>query len=166
MFTLEKWSHKYMGDLAEYANNEKIASKLRDAFPYPYTKEDARGYIDLCVAADGKSCMVRAIVASDRAVGSIGVFIGKDVARKTAELGYWLAEEYWGQGIMSKAVKQLCGQAFEAFDIVRIYAEPFSNNARSARVLEKAGFVLEGRLKNSIYKNGEIADSFMYALYR
>ena len=76
--------------------------------------------------------------------GSIGLFLGGDVYRKSAELGYWLAEDYWGRGVMTAAVKQLCAEVFSRWDIARIYAEPFARNTGSRRVLEKAGFTLEG----------------------
>ena len=87
-----------------------------------------------------------------------------DVYSKSAEIGYWLAEEYWGKGIMSIAVEKICKLAFERYDIVRIYASAFRYNQGSQRVLEKAGFKLEGILEKSVYKNGKMYDSCMYAL--
>ena len=99
-------------------------------------------------------------------VGSVGIFVQGDVARKSAELGYWLGEPFWGKGVMSAAVRQICAEAFEKFDIVRIYAEPFAHNAASRKVLQKAGFTLEGIMKDSVCKNGEIFDSCMYALLK
>lgn len=165
-FKLEAWDAKYIDDVAKYANNEKIAEKLRDAFPYPYTRADAEGYVMSCVKNGDASSLCRAIVVDGKAVGSVGVFLREDVYRKSAELGYWLGEQYWGQGIMSAAVTKLCGEAFERFDIVRIFAEPYAHNIGSRRVLEKSGFVLEGVMKKSVYKKGEIFDSCMYALVK
>lgn len=57
-------------------------------------------------------------------------------------------------------------EAFAAFDIVRIYAEPFAHNAGSRRVLEKAGFTCEGMMRNGVYKNGQIHSYCMYALLK
>lgn len=165
-FTLEKWDARFIDDVARYANNEKIAANLRDAFPYPYTREDAAGYVSMCLENDESRQICRAIVVDGRAVGSVGVFVESDVYRKSAELGYWLAEEYWGKGIMTAAVRLICKQAFDKFDLMRIHAEPFAHNIGSRRVLEKAGFTLEGTKRKSVVKHGEIFDSCIYALVR
>lgn len=101
-----------------------------------------------------------------QAVGSIGIFVKDDVYEKSAELGYWLAQDYWRRGIMSKAVSIICKEAFERFDIVRIFAEPFADNAGSRGVLEKAGFTYEGTMRDGIYKNGEIHSYCMYSLLK
>ncbi|MDO4270459.1 MAG: GNAT family protein [Eubacteriales bacterium] len=165
-FTLEKWNARFIDDIAACANNKKIAANLRDVFPYPYTRADAEGYVAMCAADDESRQICRAIVIGGRAVGSVGVFCGADVYRRSAELGYWLAEEHWGGGVMTEAARRICTAAFEAFDIVRIEAEPFAHNAGSRRVLEKLGFVLEGIKRQSVCKYGEIYDSCIYALLR
>jgi len=161
---LRKWTPEDAADVAHYANNAKIAANLRNVFPHPYTLEDAQGYVNSCAADTEERQICRAIVVEGRAAGSVGIFCGTDVYEKSAELGYWLAEEYWGQGIMTEAVRRLVQEAFEKFDIVRIYAEPFAYNTGSRRVLEKAGFVLEGTMKQGVCKNGKIYDYCMYAL--
>lgn len=165
-FELRKWRIEDIESVARYANNDKIACNLRDAFPYPYTRKDAENYVEGCINSSEDNQLCRAIVVDGKAVGSIGVFVGSDVYRKSAELGYWLAEEYWNKGIMSAAVRQICADAFESFDIVRIYAEPFAHNAGSRKVLENAGFTLEGVMKNGVYKTGQVCDYCMYALLR
>lgn len=165
-FELRKWNLEDSQDVAYYANNKKIAANLRNVFPYPYILADAEGYIRSCVENSEERQLCRAIVVNGRAAGSVGIFCGTDVYEKSAELGYWLAEEFWGKGIMTEAVKQLCQEAFERFDIVRIYAEPFAYNTGSRRVLEKAGFSLEGIMKKGVCKNGQINDYCMYALLK
>lgn len=164
-FLLRKWSLGDVDSVAHYANNEKIARNLRDVFPYPYTAENAKNYIERCIAGD-EHTLCRAIDVGGVAVGSIGVFPCTDVYRKSAELGYWLAEDFWGNGIMTEATRRICAEAFEKFDIARIYAEPFAHNQGSRRVLEKAGFTYEGTMKCGVYKNGNIYDYCMYALLR
>ena len=101
-----------------------------------------------------------------QAAGSIGVFVKGDVYRKSVEIGYWLAEEYWNRQIMRRAIQAMCKEAFARFDVVRIFAEPYATNLGSRKALEAAGFVLEGVLKKSVYKNGEYLDSCIYALVR
>ena len=165
-FELRKWNIEDIESVARYANNEKIACNLRDAFPYPYTLNDAKSWVESCInsSEDNKLCL--AITVGNVAIGSIGVFLGSDVYSRNAELGYWLAEEYWGKGIMTAAVMQICAEAFAKYDIVRIYAEAFAPNAGSRKVLEKAGFTLEGIMKNGVYKNGQVCDYCMYALLK
>lgn len=165
-FTLRKWRWQDAEDVARYANNENIAKNLRDAFPYPYTLEDAKDYVEGCVREDETKQLCRAIVVEGHAVGSIGIFREEDVYRMSAELGYWLAEEYWGQGIMSQAVARLCREVFDRWDIVRIHAWPFAQNTGSRRVLEKAGFTLEGTIRQGVCKRGEIFDYCVYGMLR
>lgn len=165
-FTLEKWGMKYAEDIAFHANNPRVAKNLRNAFPNPYTLADAEWYINDCIEkGDEKQC-TRAIVVDGHAVGSIGFFLQGDVYEKNAEIGYWLGEACWKQGIMSRAVKELCDYGFAHYDIVRIYAEPFDYNQGSRRCLEKAGFQLEGILRKNAYKNGEFFDSCVYGLLK
>lgn len=163
VFSLEYWDEKFIEDVAHFANNQKIAAFLRDGFPYPYTLENARFYVAACIQKEADHQVTRAIVINNRAAGSIGVFQKSDVYRKSAELGYWLGEEFWGQGIMTEAVKQICSLAFSSLDIVRISAEPFASNLASRKVLEKAGFSLEGILQKRVFKNGKLLDSCIYA---
>lgn len=166
-FILRPWRREDATDVAKYANNEKIARNLRDVFPHPYPPADAENFINSCLEADESLQMFRAIEAEGRAVGSIALCRGGDVYVRTAELGYWLAEDCWGQGIMTQAVRQICREGFEQWDdLVRIYAEPYARNAPSRRVLEKAGFALEGVLRQNVFKEGEVCDSCMYALLR
>ena len=101
-----------------------------------------------------------------QAVGTISLTVGGDVYRRSGELGYWLGEEFWGRGIMTAAVQRICREGFERFDLVRIYAEPFASNTASRRVLEKAGFTLEGVMRRGVYKDGQVLDYCMYALLR
>ncbi len=169
---LRPWRLDDAPALVKYANNRKIWLNLRDLFPHPYTPDDARAFLERAV---GAACAplsgvspptVLAIATAEEAIGGIGLSPNQDVHRLTAEMGYWLAEPYWGRGIMSEAVAGFADYGFEQFGLVRIYAEPYAYNAASCRVLEKAGFVLEGRLRSSVIKDGQIVDQFLYAKVR
>ena len=149
--------------LASIANNKKIADNLTDSFPFPYTLWDAERFIDLCKRRKDEE-ITRTIVVDQQLAGMISVLPKTDVHRKTAELGYWLAQEHWNKGITSQAVRLICKQAFETYDIVRIYAKVFAFNEASCRVLEKSGFVFEALLKNDVIKNDQIIDLRLYAL--
>lgn len=165
-FTLRKWRLSDAADLAAALNNKKILNNLRDGLPFPYTEQDARDYIAAMRSTEENSTFAYAITQNDHAIGSIGAFRQSNIHRQTAELGYYLAEEYWGRGIMTEAIRQLCGIVFDTTDILRIYAEPFAYNTGSRRALEKAGFAFEGLMKNNAVKNGKLLDMKLYALTR
>ncbi|MDL2273126.1 GNAT family N-acetyltransferase [Oscillospiraceae bacterium OttesenSCG-928-G22] len=166
-FTLRTYRESDARAIQYYANNRDIAKYLRDVFPYPYALEHAEAYIASVLAEEGNgTSFVQAIDVGGEAVGSIGIFLKDDVYRRSAELGYWLGEPFWGKGIMTSAVRQICREGFLRFDIVRIFAEPYAQNAGSRRVLENAGFALEGVLKKSVYKFGTFFDSCVYALVK
>lgn len=165
-FILRDWTVQDVDDVAKAADNPRIAANLRNVFPSPYTPADARWYIDDCLSKTNQNRLCRAIDINGKAAGSIEISVKDDVYEKSAELGYWLQEDYWRMGIMSQAVGIICREAFAAFDIVRIYAEPFASNKGSRGVLEKAGFTLEGIMRNGIYKNGRLDSYCMYSLLR
>ena len=139
----------------------KIRINLRDIFPHPYTIANAEAFLSIVMEDDPKT--VFAIANEVEAIGSIGLMVGKDVHRFTAELGYWLAEPFWGKGVMTEAVKRITEYAFSNFSLKRVYAEPYTSNRASARVLEKAGFKYEGLLRASAFKDGRLVDQLLYA---
>ena len=147
--------------LVKHANNRKVWLGLRDLFPHPYTIEDAHEFLQKKIAE--QSATIFCIEIDDAAVGGIGIHRGQDVHRQTATVGYWLGEEFWGRGIMTEAVNAVTYFCFDNFPLRRISAEVFANNPASARVLEKAGFIFEGRLKNHVVKEGHVLDSLVYA---
>jgi ribosomal-protein-alanine N-acetyltransferase len=159
--TIRPWRLNDAESLVRHANNRKVWHALRDAFPHPYTVKDAHEFLEAAVSSVLRTLFC--IEVNGAVVGGIGIRPGIDVHRHTAELGYWLSEEFWGRGIMTEAVGAFTDFCFQNFSLRRIYAEPFANNAASARVLEKAGFTFEGRLKNNVLKDGELLDSLLYA---
>jgi ribosomal-protein-alanine N-acetyltransferase len=163
-FTLRSWTLKDAVGLPEYANNFKIARFMMDRFPHPYTIEDAKAFISLAIKDDPVTLF--AIDINGRAAGGIGIHPQPDVYKKNAELGYWLAEPYWRQGIISSAIRQIVHYTFGNFAVDRIFARPFGTNLPSQRVLEKIGFTLEGRFEKTIFKHGEYLDELVYAIRR
>ena len=163
-FTLRPFKESDAESIVKYANNPKIAANLTDGFPNPYGLDDAKKF--LSIAIQNEPYTIFAIEINGEACGSIGIFVQSDIHRKSAECGYWLAEPYWGKGIIPEAIKQIVDYGFRTFDIVRIYARPFSFNKESQRVLEKAGFTLEAKLKKACFKNGEFCDELIYSIVR
>ncbi len=160
---IRKWKLSDATDLVLALSNKKIQENLRDGLPYPYTERDGKAYISAMLSADENKIFAFAITINDKAIGSIGVFRQENIHNRTAELGYCIAEAYWGKGITTEAVKQICEYVFDRSDIIRIYAEPFASNSASCRVLEKAGFQYEGTLRSNAVKNGKVIDMKMYS---
>ena len=161
---IRDWNAQDADALMKYANNYRIWKNLRDGFPHPYTIENAQSFI--AAAIEKNPATYFAIATAEEAIGGIGIVINQDVHRLTAEMGYWLGEPFWGKGIMTEAVTRFTDFAFEEFGLVRIYAEPYAANRISCRVLEKAGFQLEGRMRSSMIKEGRIGDQLLYAKIR
>lgn len=163
---IRPWKIEDAPALQIMVSNKKILENLRDGIPYPYTLEDAKEFIQSMIEADPNSTYAFAITVGEKVVGSIGAFRKENIHVRTAEMGYYIAEEYWGQGIGTSAVKLLCGYLFENTDLLRIFAEPFAYNQASCRVLEKAGFTLEGVLRKNAVKNGRVLDMKMYSIVK
>lgn len=162
-FNLREWKLSDAQGIVSLANNEKIAGNLRNSFPYPYTLDDAHLFINKSIHQNKRKQLNKAIEIEEMASGSISLLAQEDVSSKSGELGFWLGEPFWGQGIMVKAIEQVCDAGFDEFGLMRIYARPFAENIAARKTLEKAGFELEGVFKKSIFKNGKAMDSCMYA---
>lgn len=162
--TLRPWTINDLDNLVAYADNAAIAGNMTDQFPHPFTRERGAGFI--AYTNQNNPPNILAIDLDGQAVGGIGIHPQDDIYRKNAELGYWLAEPFWGKGIMPQAVSQMVEYGFRNWDIDRIFARPFGTNRASQRVLEKAGFVLEARFEKTIIKNGVYIDELVYAVRR
>ena len=163
---IRKWELSDAKDLAAALSNKKVQDNLRDGLPYPYTEQDGKDFISDMLSADENETFAFAITVDNIMIGSIGIFRQSNIHRQTAELGYYIAEEYWGRGITTEAVTQICKYVFSESDIIRIYAEPFAPNRASCRVLEKAGFQYEGTMRSNAVKNGKVLDMKMYSLLK
>jgi RimJ/RimL family protein N-acetyltransferase len=158
------WDLGDVRSLVRHANNRRIWMNLRDRFPHPYT--DADGQAFLASAATQVPSWTWAIEVDGEAAGGIGLSRLADIERVSAEIGYWLGEAYWGRGITTEAVTAVTAAALSRGDLSRIFALPFADNVASIRVLEKAGYALEGRLPQSAIKDGVIRDQLMFGAYR
>lgn len=158
---VRSWERGDVESLALHANNRNIWINLRDRFPHPYTKSDARSFIREARAQRPE--MAFAIAVDGAAVGGIGFVVNSDVERVSAEIGYWLSEQFWGRGIMTEALGAVTKHAAATHGLTRLYALPFASNTASCRVLEKAGYVREGTLRRSAIKDGRIIDQLQYA---
>ena len=150
--------------IAKYANNRNIWINLTNKFPHPYMEADAQAWIQHVKTQEIETNF--AIASKEESIGGIGFELQADVHCKSAMLGYWLGQPYWGKGITTRAVCAITDYAFTHHDLVRIYAGVFAYNLASARVLEKAGYICEGRLRKSVFKDGESTDMLVYAILR
>ena len=163
---LRAWTLADAPALAKLINNKKVQDNLRDGLPFPYGEEDAKVFLSAVLASDPDQNLAFAIEADGKLIGSISATRCANIHFRTAELGYYLGEPYWGKGFATEAVRQICDYIYRNTDIIRIFAEPFAYNTASCRVLEKAGFQLEGLLRSNAVKNGRILDMKMYARIR
>ena len=163
-FKLRPWIIDDLDSLVKFASKPNIAKFMTDGFPHPYSVENGKAFIDY--ATKDNPIHIFAIDINKQAVGGIGIHPQADIHRKNAELGDWLAEPFWGKGVVTKAIIQMIDFGFKTYDIDRIFARPFGTNIASQKVLEKAGFILEGRFERSLFKNGEYLDELIYAVRR
>ncbi|WP_106792642.1 GNAT family N-acetyltransferase [Aquimarina sp. Aq78] len=146
--------------MAKLANNSNISNNLRDYFPNPYDEEDATSFIEMTIQQD--PVVSFGIEFRGKLCGVISLMLQNDIYRKSAEIGYWLGEPYWGKGITTKAVDQITEYGFEKLNLIRIYAGIIEYNTTSMRVLEKSGFKKEGIFQKAIIKNDKIWDEHRY----
>ena len=151
-------------NLVRYADNPKIWANLSDFFPHPYTKADGLKFLKECKSQNPANRM--AITLDDELIGLIGFHPQQDIFKINAEFGYWIAEPYWGRGIMTEALKQMIVYSFENFDVLRIFARTFGRNIASQRTLEKAGFTFEAKFEKTLIKDGVVEDELIYAVRR
>lgn len=151
------WQKSDADALTRHANARSIWLNLRDGFPHPYTRADAESFLES--APSTYWC----IEVGGEAAGGIGLSRGEDVERYAAELGYWLGEAHWGQGIVSEAVASVTDYAFAELGVHRMFALPYAHNRASARVLEKSGYTLEAQLRDASFKDGAFVDQLLYA---
>lgn len=160
---LEKLDNKFAEALAAAIGDKRVQDNLRDGLPYPYTADNAREFITY---VQGSGEYVFAITVEEEFVGCISAAPQQNIHRFTAEIGYYIAPKFWGNGLCTQAVKLLTEYIFSNTDIMRLYAEPFARNKASCRVLEKAGFVCEGTLRKNAVKNGVAEDMIMYSIVK
>ncbi len=163
-FKIRPWSFSDLDSLVKYANNWNVAKNLTDKFPHPYTENDGKSFISFALADN--PIHIFAIEVNGEAVGGIGIHPQTDIFKKNAELGYWLAEPFWGQKIITNAVKQMVDFGFSTYDIDRIFARPFGTNAASKKILENNNFLLEACFEKALFKNEEYLDDLVYAIRR
>ncbi|MFZ1134302.1 MAG: GNAT family protein [Candidatus Korobacteraceae bacterium] len=161
---VRSWRKDDLQALLRHANNAKIAANLRDQFPHPYTRRDGIDFLDFARSQEPECAF--AIEFGDEAVGGVGFLVGRDIARMSAEMGYWLSEDFWGRGIATRAVTAMSEWAFDHYKLTRVFAMAFAHNAGSIRVLEKSGFVREGVMRRSAIKSGAIMDQILFAKVR
>lgn len=161
---LRPWRPGDEPSLVRHADNRNIWMNVRDRFPHPYTAAHAAEWVRRATTEEPLTQL--AIEVGGEAVGGVGIELGTDVARRSAEIGYWLGEPFWGRGIATEAVQAFTAWAFATYDLVRIQAEVFAWNVASARVLEKAGYRFEGRRRRAVYKAGRLVDALGYAVVR
>ena len=161
--SLRPWQREDAQALAAIANDRNIFNNLRDHLPHPYTVMDALQWIAHC--KEQHPVINFAVTYNGKVAGSIGCVPKTDVYRKSIEIGYFIGEQFKGNGIATEAVRILLEYVQHRFDVVRIYAEVFANNKASMRVLEKNGFYLEAIHRRSVVKNNVLMDDYIWVKF-
>ena len=159
--TVRPWRKSDAVSLVQHANNVNVAKHLRDRFPHPYTDRDAKAFLKHATTIGDPSNL--AIDVAGEAVGAVGFVPGRDIERFSAEIGYWLGEDFWGRGIVTEALSLVTDHVFSQLNFLRLYALPFADNPASVRVLEKAGYTREALLRASSVKYGIPKDQLLYS---
>ena len=160
MVELRKYHIEVAKEYAEYRNNPFIFDNGYDKIPNPYTLKDAKEFIQIHI--EKKPANRKLIYWENQFVGEIGIEIKEDVFRLSAEIGYFIAEPFWGNGIATKAIQLMTDYTFKNFNVIRIEAGVFAFNKSSMRVLEKNNYYLESIKKKAVIKNGEIIDDYLW----
>lgn len=163
-FELKRWKEKYLTALKEITSEKKECAQIPDGLPR--SGQESEKYIQRRLLADDEKELCRAVVIDGTPVGIIEIIAGSGIGRRTASLRFWLAEEFRGQGIMSSALEQLCEQAFERLDVLRIDAEIPADNIAARCALNNAGFSLEGTLARRAFIDGKAQDICIYAVLK
>lgn len=153
--------------LASQANNSEIARWMRNAFPHPYRAEDAAKWISIATSASPLHDYAICRPDENTVIGGIGLKSKNDIHYRTMQIGYWLGEKHWRQGIAKEAISAFSEWTFEQFKyVLRLEAEVYEGNVSSIRVLEKAGYTFEARNKNAIEKMGVVMNLLVYCKFR
>ena len=161
---IRSFQHSDKAALVKYADNKKIFIRLKDRFPHPYTEEDAEEWLGL--ACNQNPELNFAIANDTELIGAVGLQLQDDVNRFSAEIGYWVAEPFWGIGIAASALMGMTDYAFKHYEFNRLFAGVFEGNDASVKVLAKAGYKLEGKLRKAVYKEGNFLDEHIYSILR
>lgn len=162
-FTLRPFRIDDSKDLARCLNH-KVFSKGITTIPYPYTTRHAREWLSMIVPENNINNPEEynfAIEIDGRANGCIS--FDKISRGHEAAISYWLAREYWGSGIMQKAIKKASAYVMRRFGLVRLYALVHPNNENSIKLLRMLGYSFEGTLRKGGIKRGRAADLHLYA---
>ena len=154
------YSLDYTDTFAQMRNNPNILNNGYDKTPDPFTKRDAIDFITLQL--NKKPPQRFLIFYNNELAGEIGITIQDDVHRLCAEIGYFIAEPFWGKGLATEAIKKMTEYTFATFDIIRLVAGVFDFNKASMKALEKNGYYLESIRKRSVIKNGQIIDDHIW----
>lgn len=160
--TLRPWREEDTEALIWAADDVRVATEMREGFPSPFTIVEARTWIGN--TKDQRVIFDFAVEVGGEAAGGVSLRIGDGDHRDFGEITFWLGHDHWGKGIATEAVGAATMYAVTRFDLQRVYALVFAENIGAGRVLEKNGYVLQGRIPEGVPNRGEVRDAVIYAL--
>jgi [ribosomal protein S5]-alanine N-acetyltransferase len=129
---------------------------------------DVRGFVRMFLRQQQEQPRLKyqlAIIrqADGRLIGNCGVRI-RDSGSRHGDIGYEIAADEWGQGYATEAARAMMAFGFNELKLHRVWANCLAENIASARVLEKLGMQLEGRLRENEWFKGRWWDTLYYAI--
>lgn len=164
IITLERWKAEDYRAFYTASNEEELHGNMSPSFPK--SPGECKRLVHQFAASRDQTEYVRAVKIDGRIVGCVAAFFDTDMYANNAEIAYWLNSKYRGKGIMTRVIKMVAETLFLEYGMHRIWARPFEQNRASRKVLEKSGFVYEGTLRESVYKDGHFLNAAMYALIK
>ena len=157
------------GDFAEIATlaGDARVAEWTARIPHPLERDDTvawHGTLNRRGCGAGEYAFAVRLKADDTLIGCIGLTVADD--ERNAEIGYWIGVPFWDNGYATEAVRRMVMFVFGALRLARIEAPVFAGNARSARVLEKAGFEARGHAKLDAPARGKAVDAVLYRMER
>lgn len=149
----------------EYAGNIEVA-RMTANIPHPYPEGAAEAWIASHQQAflDDRDLVFAIRFPDGKLAGAINLAIKRP--HQQAELGYWIGQPFWGQGIATEAARCVIDHGFSCLGLERVYARHMGGNPASGRVMEKAGFMREGCLRRHFLKNGRFEDVLEYGILK
>jgi [ribosomal protein S5]-alanine N-acetyltransferase len=162
MIILREFTEGDAQRLVEIANNPAVSQYMVDRFPSPFTRDDAWWWI----RTGSRSGVTRVIEFGGVFVGSIRAEPRSGEKLNQYEVGYFISEPYWGNGIATEALTLFADELSKTAGIERLQAWVYTENAASIRVLQKAGFTKDAESDNVLYKNGRLFEEYIYPCLR
>ena len=163
--------------MSHQANNPLVSEYMSLTFPSPYTLESASVWINMNLAPPLYNWGICLSTDPKSVIGGCGLKPGGDIQAHTAEVGFWIGQEFWGKGLITEMLEGLTQWVLTAEEAklagkdknrrwTRLFGTVVGGNKGSMRCFEKCGYAHEGVLKGAVEKNGLVKDLWVFGLVK